>query len=1150
MEKDEFSKKKEKIKELMQVPSVGELTARALLSEGFGSLQELREVESEKLESIDHIGEDRAEKIYKELQGDGDEGKKIIEEFECPNCSNFISVDEDECGECGENVETKGGVVLPDQGILEEPKKKLAEVERDIWDDGDDPRPWFIRGSILESMGAKQRALDAYDKVIELDPLYEHIWNAKAAVCLKVGNVREAGKAYKVALDAHDSPMATMNVPETPSVEEKVSEEPLEESEESKEAERKISEARSSLEELVDEDLDLTNVRSMLDEATDARLDEKFEEAKEKAEKVIDECEKAQKFPDIIQEANNTLERLKGEEGVEYEKYEGSLEDIKSAAGEEDYRELVQRIQGLIEDMEEIKEREEKRKEILDEKIEEAKNVLREHRETVLELGSLKKTLRDAIKKKELEEEEKALEKLEGVIETGPIISEADETFEGIKSRLKAFVEAEEEDEKEIGVEERKELIEKFKQDLREALALSEEGDYEEVIRWLNNISYAFEEEKERLEKQKAEKEALEKRLSKVERSKEELSEEMEDLVGIDESLSSAEESLKNGQLGQGMKTLEEYVIHEDIISRISDRLEEVKEKKLELEGYEDVFEDFSMEEIGGRVEKGKEYCKKGMYEDAVVEFEETSNLIEEKIEEYSSRLEKNISDTVEEIEEMLEEGSAKEVEIFSESFVGDLEELKERAGETADKETLEELTDLKEKGTNLLEFKPKLSEVEGKVEVLSDEIDEDAWDEKLDEVEAEFEKGEYESALNRCDELKKELEEVEEKIEKEKKTENMDEMFSETKEKLANLRKSGLGLGKLKKRLRKANKAKKERDKEKAFEQIKKALEAGEELMEISELTEDVEGKLEELGDKEKLDAEAYGEELNIFRKSTRLGLYGVAKRLLSDLKADLEEGDFEREKIEEMDEPTTHLKEKIGGLKELHSTVEESGIEVQISKKHLKDAVAKIKEKEYEAVIDILSEGEEELLQRLEKELRAEVEALEEKDIGIGDWGEDWIKVFTDEIESRLDMGDHRRALKIFGEISDIVDSIEDKDSEIEKHLYSIEKRLEYVEETGLDISDERDLFEEAWESDELERVDSLIGRIREGLSESLDQKIDDEIDKVEERLLKEDLSHEDRAMLLGWLMKAQVGRKKENLEMMIFYWKKYSDGSKESD
>ncbi|MFP4608939.1 MAG: helix-hairpin-helix domain-containing protein, partial [Candidatus Aenigmatarchaeota archaeon] len=173
MEKDEFSKKKEKIKELMQVPSVGELTARALLSEGFGSLQELREVESEKLESIDHIGEDRAEKIYKELQGDGDEGKKIIEEFECPNCSNFISVDEDECGECGENVETKGGVVLPDQGILEEPKKKLAEVERDIWDDGDDPRPWFIRGSILESMGAKQRALDAYDKVIELDPLYE-----------------------------------------------------------------------------------------------------------------------------------------------------------------------------------------------------------------------------------------------------------------------------------------------------------------------------------------------------------------------------------------------------------------------------------------------------------------------------------------------------------------------------------------------------------------------------------------------------------------------------------------------------------------------------------------------------------------------------------------------------------------------------------------------------------------------------------------------------------------------------------------------------------------------------------------------------------------------------------------------------------------
>ncbi len=932
----------EKIKEFMRFPSIGELTARVLISEGVESVPELKKLKLDELKSIDHIGEKRAERIYKDIQGEGEEGKELIKEFECPNCSNFLSVDEDECQECNTVLKIEGGVVLPDKGILENPKETLADSERKKLDDESDPGPWFICGSILERMGAKQKALEAYDRVIELDPLYEHIWNAKASVCLSIGKTEEAAKAYKVAFNAHESPMSLMDVPEVPSEKKEIRERILKESDELKEAKEMISKARSSIEQLVGEyDLDYANLRLKLDQATDARLDEEFEEAKKKAEWVVIECEKAKIFEQVIQEAKDILEKLK--ERDEYKKYKEALDDIEDSVGEEDYSELVQKTQDIIHEMEDIKEDKVGAEKALPEKIDEAKSVLRENRKKPLDLGSLKKNLRSAIKMRELSKEKEALENVEEVIEKGPVISESNELFEEVKGRLKRIVEGDED----LGVSEeiQQELVEKIKEDLKETIELSKKGDYEEVRRTLNNILYALEWEIDKI----------------------------------------------------------------------------IKETQLKVTRQEE----------------------------------------EEEEEEVT--------------EEVPEEEEPK---------------VTEEVPEEEEPEVTEEVPE---------EEEPEVTE-----EVPEEEEQEVPGEEEQEEMDAE-------------------------------------EKFDKSKEILADLRKSGLGLAKLKNLIREANQAKKDEDHEQASDRIEKAFEAGHDLKEISRLSKEVEKKIEELDGKALFDADIYEEKLSRCLRSTKLGVYGLSKRLLLDLRNELEEEDFEKKKLTDFEDPTKLLKEKIRDTKELHILVGKSNLDVKADKEHLKKVVVKIKNKEYEGILELLSEGDEKLLEELERELISEAEHLREevKEMGGGKVNERWVSIFGEEIKSHLAVGHHVDALELFDEIYEFLDSMKDKESELDKHIYSLKIKLAGVEDTGLNVDDEKNILEEVEKAEDLEKAAGLINRIRDSLAEKLVKEIEDKIVETESSLFDE-ISSDEKIKLLDHLVKCEQSRREEELENMIFYWK----------
>ncbi len=1142
MENNESSIDKEKMNELVQVPSIGRLTARALISDGFKSITDLEEADLEELKGIPHLGEKKAERIYEDLHGEEEEKEEIENEFECPHCSNFISIEEKRCGECKEPVRIRGGVVLPDRGILESPKRILAETDKKIMDGGKDPNLWFIRGSILESMGANEQALDAYDKVIELDPLFEHIWNAKAAVSLKVGKPKEAAKAYKVALNAHDPPVSMMDVPEKPS-KAKAPEDMPEESEESKKAEKKITKARDHIENISDEDLDLTTIRLKLDKATDARLDGEFEKAVDEAENVIKECEKAKKFFELIQEAKSRLEELEEKEKVGHEEYEEVLEGIKSSTGKVDYHELVQKIKDLLDKMEKIKEKEEDMEEKVEQKIEKAKSILRDRKESIWDLDRMKKNLREGIKKRELSDDKEAIERLEKVISDGMILLKCEELKESIEDKLDDLIEEVKEFDLKVDLDHEEELVNRVKEDLKQTIKLSEKGEYERVKRWLNKIAYALEFEKEKLDDLESVKDSLDERISEVEELKSELSDEVIELANIEEAISEAEETLKRGNHEKGIETLDDFIVDGVAIKKISDNLEAIDSNIDELKKYEDIFDKVETKDIEERIEDAKNHCEQGQYDEAVIESEEVLEDIENETAKYSKRAEKEIEHLKDEIEDMIEESKEKKINIFSDEFLKELENLKKEENKYSKVELLKQITSLKEKGDLLLRFKSKVSLIEDRVEEMNEKIDKDEWAEKIDDLKEEFEKRDPESAISKCDELEEELQKIEELSEKEPEV-DIEDKFEKAKKRLSDLRQSELGLGKMKSLVKKANKARKKKKEDKASEFIDKSLEVSDELAEMNKLVNDIEQGIEEHKDEEHFDEKIYRDEIKKLQRATKFGLYETPKRLLVEIKKELENEDYKRKKVEEMEDPTVHIKKKISEVKDLHSFVEESGLDVQIGKQHLKEAVAKIKDKEYEEVLDILSKGEKDLLEDLENELKSEVKELEERLEDTDTWkaNKRWMNIFKKEVKSRLKIGDHREAVSIFGELTDYLDSLEEMETEKEKHIFTIEKKLDHFRDFGIDIEEEESLLKEARGAEELERTDMLIGRIRDGLTEKIRDKIKDDIFEIDKELFSEERSLEENTELVDHLTKAEWGRRKEHLERMIFHWSKY--------
>jgi len=315
MQNENNTSKDENLKDLKSVPSIGNLTARSLIEAGYDSISKLKKADVEDLASIDHIGENLANIIIKEINKESledlKEEEKISFEFRCPVCDRFTWSEGANCQECEEPIDFYSSVVLPEKGIIEDPKKTLAEVEEKILNDGGDAESWFIRGSILESMGAYHKALESFDRVIELDPLFDYVWNAKAQLSLKIGETEEAAKAYKLAFDARKAPKDIANqIEDLKKSTTKEAVELKEKGEFDKELNEKISKARNLLEILDKGEKNISELTAKLDTVTEETIKGNKEKARKMVKEVIKESQSLTEMKDEIKDISNQIQKV------------------------------------------------------------------------------------------------------------------------------------------------------------------------------------------------------------------------------------------------------------------------------------------------------------------------------------------------------------------------------------------------------------------------------------------------------------------------------------------------------------------------------------------------------------------------------------------------------------------------------------------------------------------------------------------------------------------------------------------------------------------------------------------------------------------------------------------------------------------------
>ncbi len=171
----------------------------------------------------------------------------------------------------------------------------------------------------MECMGANRKALKSFDRVIELDPLFDYVWNAKAQVSLKIGETEEAAKAYKLAFNAQKGPANLAGHLER--AKESTSKEitKLKEKDEvDKELDDKISKARELLGELDDGEKDILEISAILDQATEERIEGNREKALEMLDDAIKRCqslsdkedEREEELSEKIQQMDELSEEL------------------------------------------------------------------------------------------------------------------------------------------------------------------------------------------------------------------------------------------------------------------------------------------------------------------------------------------------------------------------------------------------------------------------------------------------------------------------------------------------------------------------------------------------------------------------------------------------------------------------------------------------------------------------------------------------------------------------------------------------------------------------------------------------------------------------------------------------------------------------
>ncbi len=1008
MAKNDNSSRENAIKDLISVPSIGKLTARILVESDYDSLSKLKEAELADLKNIIHIGEKKAEDIFHELKEESYEKEEreeeILDEFRCPECDSLIGVEEESCPECDEDIEIRGGVIVPEHGMIEEPKKKLAEVEERLWDGDEDAETWFIRGAILDSMGADQEALESYNRVIELDPFFDHIWNSKAKASLKVGKNREAAKAYKLAFDIQGLPeniKYQIEKESTTSAQE--IKELREKDEKEKKAFEKISEARENLNGLVKKDIDISEITSLLDEAIEKRLEDEPEKALKKAEKVI---EKEKMISSVNKNISEVKDRL---EDVEYEK-----------------------------------------------------------------------------------------------------------------------------------------VKEKIKKDIDQINELIDKGNYSTAEKLAKNLSYGMEFERKKQEKREFLLEELQNKIEKVEKLMDELSAGMKDLIDIDEEISKAEKALEEDDFEEAFELVTTILDNENKLKNISELMDKIETMSMGLEGI-DAHDDF-LGELDEKYEEGKELCKSGKYAESQELLQDLLNEVEEKIDQTVKTTEEEISELMEQIDDHLTEAEEKGLDI--EDFEQEYQDVKEKfeTDQMEEKEMLDTLQNLKKKGDHLLDFRPNITKIEEMIEEYGEYIDKKEYREDLQDISDSFEKGNFEEAVSRSKSLRKELEkEVESVKEESMLEEEAEEKISRARKKLADIRRTEFDIGEVKGMLKKSAEAKKEEDLKESIEYSEKMIETVDDMLEISDLKEEIRDKIDTLEGKDLIDKERYLKELERYLEASDIGEYNLTYKYLNEMADDLQKALEEEKSLppseeEEIINSSEYIKDKVKNVKEFKALIEESGVEVQFDKEYLKKAIVKIKDMEYEEAGNILDEGKNALIERLNERLEERLDSLAyEIEKFDNESSQNRAKALMAECKDRWERGDTKKALDHLVELSNFVERLSEKDDLLQRRRYSIHRTIEDIEGFIETEEFERLLEKSSQEDTDKKKIREIIVDIKDLLESKMREAIDDEFEHIE-KILDEGPEGE-KAILIGDLSRAKKSLRAGELTRAAWYLGEYN-------
>lgn len=622
MEKEEDSPKDGSLQDLKRLFSIGNLTARALLEEGFSSISELEEAELEDLRSIEYIGDNLAEKILEELKNEdlADKGEvKDKLELRCPICQNFTKVEEDKCRECEEAIESTSRVVVPDQGLIENPLETLASIEEEILFDGEDAESWFTRGSILESMGANRQALESYDRVIELDPLFDHIWNAKANVSLKVGETSEAANAYKLAFDAHKGPNNIMsNIEEKKTVPSEEGKDLKEIDEKDKELDENISKARELFNEIKGREEQSSELVMTLDRVTEERTRGNKDKALELVKNLINRSEALLEIDEQMPELKNKIEKIESE-GLKT-RAEEDLKEVQQSIEKDDYLEAKRMVANLFHALKFEKKKlekqvasEEKLSKII-EKIDGLSEDLTDGTDDILGLSESVSRAREFKEDGYIEKSFKAVKDYLGNESNIRNISENIDKIETMKMSLE-----------ELGFED--DFIADIEERFEEGKELCEEGDYERAEELyeelLDDIETNIEESVEDVE------EELEIKIQEIERiidNGEERGIDIEDLKNDYKKLKERLES-EEGDKRDLLEEIEQIVVKGENTLAFRSNISKIEEKI--SEGGDEVKD----AGYGKRKKELEEIFEEGDFERAIETSSELKDEIENKIE-------------------------------------------------------------------------------------------------------------------------------------------------------------------------------------------------------------------------------------------------------------------------------------------------------------------------------------------------------------------------------------------------------------------------------------------------------------------------------------------------------------------------------------